>query len=267
MKKEKIGFIKRLSLVMAIILVSLILGVNFWFLFLAGGLFVLLRYIGVKFISNVVVLLALVIVAPIALEAFFPRTNSSMKSARARLDQIISYKLPDDGEVRLAEIFRQERRLAQEEFTLMYQSMLKNGQTEEANDSLMAFREKWGILKDEAFDSIDEVYERVELISVSDRDDMLDDLAGSSEESSAERTYMMGDYNIVVNGETPYYIVIHFKEDVRKGIKLTSKENNFTIIFEDGKVFNAFAALPYRDVYKFKIATSQEREVVSLKIY
>lgn len=246
MEKEKIGVLKSLALLLLLILVSIFLGVNFWFLFIAAGIFVLLRYIGVRFITNIVVVLLFIIIIPIAIKSFLPRTADSMKHTNARVDQLITNLLPEKVEVDVVDIFSQEKKIAAKKFTLMYQDLLKKGKVKEANDSLISFEKKWGPQKVENSTAetlvVDSTY-------------------------FPERVYSMGTYEIVVEGETPFYIVINFKRDVKNGFRFKSESNNFMLILEDGSIVKTDAELPYRDVYKIRLKTTLPKEVVTLRVY
>lgn len=246
-KNERLGLAKSFALVLLAILVSVLSGASFWLMFVAAGVFVLLRFIGLKFITNAIVLLGFLFIMPIVLESFYPRTSSSILHSRARLDQVITQALPDKADVVLADIFTKEKNIAQAVFITDYQEMLRQGKTEEARDSLKSFQIKWSLKKEEISKISNEVTE--ELVDY------------------PERIYSTGNYEILVEGETPFYIVIDYKNEVKKGFKIESEENNFSVILKDGRVFDAYAKLPYMDVYKLRVMASREKELVTLRIY
>lgn len=235
-----------LALIVLIILLSAVLKVSFWYLLFAGIIFMLLRYIGIKAVTNAVIILLFIVLAPIITKSFMPGAHAGLTPTRMRADQIVTELLPSEFDVNVNAIFNEERDVDRSKFTLWYKTALSQGRVEEAKDSLLAFEKKWTLKKEK------------------------EEAKYAEPTVLPERVYSWGRHVIEIEeGETPFYIVIKFNEGIGGRFSVTLKsEDDYSLIFQDGSVYNVNSniKLPSLFAYKFKIKTANKRETIYLDI-
>lgn len=248
-----------ISFVIALILLSIFTGINFWLMISVVLIFVLTSLTtsdrARKCLGWLIRGVFLIFLFNVTVEKFFPRVNLAKEKTLAYIDQKIFSASPSETIVLANDIFEKEKNRASENFLKHYKYLLSVDSTEQAADTLAGFKRHWDFefekeeLKE---DSSNSNSKKTKSQPINEEYDVVPD-----------RIFSSGIHYIDVNGITPFNIIINPSE---KGgeYSLVSENYNFKIIFSDGDVITPGIGVNtgYRPVTKFRLKGSDRVKLV-----
>lgn len=241
------------------ILLKAFLGINFWLM-----LGVILFFFAVQYIATggsaalrskplAVILAALFVLSLTSAywEANFPHSYSNIQVLKDRFDQTVSRAFGDRTQVKAEDIWMVNKKLAEKEFILYYDRLIKEGKKQEAIDTLKGFQAAW-----------DSSWTEKEKSEKEEKDG--EDLKpfGSQEVIILENETRV--FFLEAGEETPWIGTPDCKKSV---IKFSSPKNDYEIITSDGGKYASNVQIPKKEHNYYKVKSfSGEAITVSVRV-
>lgn len=215
------------------------------------------------------ILKAIVIIALIysAMAAYFPRINGKTIIMRASIDQKISSSMGNNVDINAKDRWEATKEKKSKEFFIYYQSLLDEGKTKEAADTLARFKRIWDEewRKDE-----NQAKQSVPSQNASAASQPINTSSASkpiASNFSKDSIFTKGTYLINVKGETPFNLIIKPSKKGCARYSLSSDKYKYQILVpgENPIQGSPNAILAYREEPKFKLS-SQEGDSVKLVV-
>lgn len=239
--------LRNIALFIALIILSILTGISFYWTLLIAVFWSLLsldtRKSAYRTVSVAMKIIVVLFVLNYAIKAFFPKSYNSLTTTILSIDQIAEAISPSKVEVDARTLFDRQKEKESKVFIRHYDSLLKKGELHEAMDTLEKFEAKWTYKPKKS-------KSQEESVMVPD---MVPDKVFSKK----------GTYQIEVKGETPFYIFIPDNGQITYSI--TSTDPDCLLIFSDGEVVkvNDNPVIRYRREPRFKIKAN---DIVALVI-
>ncbi len=261
--QDKGGFFKSIFFVTMVIVGAILLkvfvGINFWFMLGAILFFFAVQYIATggttalrsKPLALILAALFILSLASAYWEASFPRSYSNIQVLKARFDQTVFKAFGDRTQVKAEDIWMANKKLAEKEFILYYDRLIKEGKKQEAIDTLKGFQAAW-----------DSSWTEKEK-SGKDSEDS-EDLKpfGSQEVIILENETRV--FFLEAGEETPW---IGTPDCKKSAIKFSSPKNDYEIITSDGKKYPSSAPIPDKEHSYYKVKSfSGEAITISARV-